>query len=80
MVTGVNTNPLEPSEDMTTIVNDNRTSKRSAASGSSRRIAYWERAIHDVGKLKIEIEDLRKVTQPTNSYFFLPVFKIYSYT
>lgn len=76
MVTGINTSPLEPGEDMTTVINFNRPNK-SVASGSSLRIAYWERAMRDVGKLKAEIEDLKKVSKQTGNYFYVysPFFK-----
>lgn len=78
MVTGVNTNPLVPSEDMTTIVTGNHAPKKCAASGSVST-AYWERAIRNVGQLKAEIEDLRKVSQQMSCYISA-VFKIISYT
>lgn len=80
MVKGVNTNPLKPGEDMTMVMNYNRPPKTSVASGSSIRIEHWERAIQDVGQLKADIEDLRKVSQQTNHYFnvYAPVFNINS--
>lgn len=63
MVTGVNTNPLEPDEDITTIRSCDCPPKETAASGSSFPIGPWESAIQGVGQLRTDIEDLKKVNR-----------------
>lgn len=63
--TEVNTNPLEPDENITTIKSCDCPPKETTARGTERTsfpIGCWESAIEGVGQLRADIEDLKKVS------------------